>query len=251
MNNLQLEATLNAFLMAQSIKDHCPNGLQVQGRPQVQKVVTGVTACQALLDAACDLQADAILVHHGYFWNGESPVLRGMKYKRIKTLLDNEINLYAYHLPLDMHATVGNNVQLANLLDIKLQGGMQGEVGASLALWGELATPCSASDFAEKVERALGRKPQLIEAGTHLIKKIGWCSGAAQDQIALAAAQQLDAFLSGEISERTTFLAQEQNVHYFAAGHHATERAGVKALGEWLQAEHGLAVTFIDIDNPV
>lgn len=255
MNNFQLEGLLNDHLGADSIKDYCPNGLQVEGKAQIKRIVTGVTACQALIDASVAEQADAILVHHGYFWRGESEPIKGIKYKRIKTLIEHGINLYAYHLPLDVHPVLGNNVQLAKRLGIEIKGALDEKDPHSLVLWGELASAMSAEQFSLLLQQSLGRAPLHIDAGASnkdmQIKKIAWCSGAAQDFIDLAAAHKMDAYISGEISERTTFLAKEQGIHYFAAGHHATERFGVKALGHWLQEHHGMSVKFIDIDNPV
>ncbi|MFD2180111.1 Nif3-like dinuclear metal center hexameric protein [Veronia pacifica] len=251
MNNMQLETILNQHLNANAFKDYCPNGLQVEGRPDVKKIVTGVTASQALIDLAVDNKADALLVHHGYFWRGESQPLRGMKYKRIKALIENGINLYAYHLPLDAHPVQGNNAQLALRLGIELKGSLEQGNPNSVVVWGELEQPLSPSDFAQKVAKVLDREPLTIDGGNGDIKKVGWCTGGGQDFIDLAASQGCDAFLSGEVSERTTYSAREQGIHYFAAGHHATERYGVKALGEWLADNHQLDVHFIDIDNPV
>lgn len=256
MKNVELERLLNDYLKPEQIKDYCPNGLQVEGKAEVFKIITGVTACQALIDAAIAQQADAILVHHGYFWRGESQPLRGMKYKRIKALIDNDINLYAYHLPLDVHPVVGNNVQLARCLGIEIKGGLDAGNPHSLPLWGELATPMRAPDFAHLIATRLSRQPTHIEGGNggamaNMIQRVAWCTGGAQDYIDLAASCEMDAYISGEISERTTFSAKEQGIHYFAAGHHATERGGIKALGEWLAQHHQFDVTFVDIDNPV
>lgn len=252
MNNLELESILNAYLKPEAIKDYCPNGLQVEGKPEIRKVITGVSACQALIDAAILQNADAVLVHHGYFWRGEPASLRGMKYKRIKALIENGINLYAYHLPLDIHPLVGNNVQLAKHLNIEIKGPLEEGNAQSLALWGELVSPKTPEDFAQSIAQALSREPLHIASGVNpLIKRVAWCTGGGQDYIDLAAVRGMDAFISGEISERTTFSATEQGIDYFAAGHHATERGGIKALGEWLAQKHGQDVTFIDIDNPV
>lgn len=252
MNNLALESLLNAYLTPFAIKDYCPNGLQVEGKGEVAKIVTGVTASQALIDAAIAQQADALLVHHGYFWRGESEPIRGMKFKRIKALIENGINLYAYHLPLDVHPQVGNNAQLAQLLGIEPRGGLEDGNANSVAVWGELPDAISAKAFGELLKVKLNREPLHIESGAgQLIKRVGWCTGGGQDYIDLAASKGMDAFVSGEISERTTYSAREQGIHYFSAGHHATERYGVKALGEWLADQHGFDVTFIDIDNPV
>ncbi|MEZ8862628.1 Nif3-like dinuclear metal center hexameric protein [Vibrio sp. 10N.247.311.51] len=252
MNNLQLEKLLNEKLQPQQIKDYCPNGLQVEGATEVKRIVTGVTASQALIDKAVELNADALLVHHGFFWKGESEAIRGMKGKRIRTLIKNDINLLGYHLPLDIHPELGNNAKLAELLEIEVEGGLEGHP-QSVAMFGKLKTSMTGTEFAAKIDQVLNRKPLHIapENQEKMITTVGWCTGGGQDYIELAASQGIDAFISGEISERTTYSAREQDIHYFAAGHHATERYGVKALGEWLAKEHGLDVEFIDIDNPV
>ena len=252
MNNLQLEKILNEKLQPQQIKDYSPNGLQVEGTPEVKRIVTGVTASQALIDKAVELNADALLVHHGYFWKGEPEPIRGMKGKRIRTLIKNDINLMGYHLPLDIHPELGNNAELARLLDIEVEGGLEGHP-QSVAMFGKLRKPMTGTEFAEKINQVLNRESLHIapENADKMIETVGWCTGGGQDYIELAAANGLDAFISGEISERTTYSAREQDIHYFAAGHHATERYGIKALGEWLAKEHGLDVEFIDIDNPV
>ena len=252
MNNLQLEKILNEKLQPQQIKDYSPNGLQVEGTPEVKRIVTGVTASQALIDKAVELNADALLVHHGYFWKGEPEPIRGMKGKRIRTLIKNDINLMGYHLPLDIHPELGNNAELARLLDIEVEGGLEGHP-QSVAMFGKLRKPMTGTEFAEKINQVLNREPLHIapENADKMIETVGWCTGGGQDYIELAAANGLDAFISGEISERTTYSAREQDIHSFAAGHHATERYGIKALGEWLAKEHGLDVVFVDIDNPV
>ncbi|MGL6313176.1 Nif3-like dinuclear metal center hexameric protein [Vibrio sp. WXL103] len=252
MNNLELEKILNQKLSPQLIKDYAPNGLQVEGSAQIKRVVTGVTASQALIDKAIELQADALLVHHGYFWKGEPEPIRGMKGKRIRALIKNDVNLYGYHLPLDIHPELGNNAELARLLEIEIEGGLEGHP-QSVALFGRLKQPLSGAEFAERINKVLDRAPLHIapENQDKMIETVGWCTGGGQDFIELAVQHGLDAFISGEISERTTYTAREMDIHYFAAGHHATERYGIKALGEWLTREHGLDVTFVDIDNPV
>ena len=250
MNNLELEQLINQKLSSDKINDYAPNGLQVEGKTEIKKIITGVTASQALIDYAISQNADAILVHHGYFWKSESPCIRGMKGKRIKALLVNDINLYGYHLPLDVHPELGNNAQLAKLLDIEnLQPLEKGPV--SIPVWGELKEPMTGKDFAEKIEKVLNRKPLIcIENGPHSIRKIGICTGGGQGYIDLAAEQGCDAFITGEVSEQTIHSAREQGLHFFSAGHHATERYGIKALGEWLAKEYGFDVEFKDIDNP-
>ncbi|MGF1722756.1 Nif3-like dinuclear metal center hexameric protein [Vibrio kyushuensis] len=252
MNNLQLETILNNKLSPQLIKDYCPNGLQVEGNAQIKRVVTGVTASQALVDKAVDLNADALIVHHGYFWKGEPESIRGMKGKRIRSLIKNDINLYGYHLPLDIHPELGNNAELARLLNIDVEGGLEGHA-QSVAMYGRLKKPISGSELSQKITQVLNRTPLHIapDNADKLIETVGWCTGGGQDYIELAAQSGLDAFISGEISERTTYTAREQDIHYFSAGHHATERYGIKALGEWLEKEHQIEVIFVDIDNPV
>ncbi|MDR9830822.1 Nif3-like dinuclear metal center hexameric protein [Vibrio sp. FNV 38] len=252
MNILQLEKRLNEKLSPQLIKDYAPNGLQVEGKPEIRRIVTGVTASQALIDKAIELKADALLVHHGYFWKGEPESIRGMKGKRIRSLIKNDINLLGYHLPLDIHPELGNNAELARLLDIKVEGGLEGH-SQSVAMFGRLKQAMTGRQFAEHIAETLDRKPLHIapENDAKMVETVGWCTGGGQDYIELAAQHGLDAFISGEISERTTYSAREQDIHYFAAGHHATERYGIKALGEWLAQEYGFDVDFVDIDNPV
>ncbi|NOJ24424.1 Nif3-like dinuclear metal center hexameric protein [Vibrio coralliilyticus] len=252
MNNIQLEQILNEKLSPQLIKDYAPNGLQVEGKTEIKRVVTGVTASQALINKAVELKADAVLVHHGYFWKGEPEPIRGMKGNRIRTLIKNDINLFGYHLPLDIHPELGNNAELARLLEIDVEGGLEGHP-QSVAMFGRLKQPMTGADFSAKIEKVLSRTPLHIspDNADKIIETVGWCTGGGQDFIELAVKHGLDAFISGEISERTTYTAREMDIHYFAAGHHATERYGIKALGEWLAKEHDLDVEFIDIDNPV
>ncbi len=248
----EFEQYLNQLLKPEQIKDFCPNGLQIQGKDTITKVVTGVTATQALIDEAINQQADAIVVHHGYFWKNESAVIRGMKHKRIKALLDNDINLFAYHLPLDIHPELGNNAQLAKLLDITVNGPLELGNPLSVAIKGEFSQPLCATQFVERVNRQLGRESLHISAPSNKdIKTIAWCSGGGQSYIELAAEQGIDAFLSGEVSEQTTHIAREMDIHFIAAGHHATERYGAKALAKHLNEALHISAQFIDIDNPV
>ena len=251
MDHLELESRLDQLLEPRLFKDYAPNGLQVEGRAQVQRIVTGVTASQALVDAAIAHQADAIIVHHGYFWGNEGAAIRGMKKRRLQALLRHDINLYAYHLPLDAHPELGNNAQLARLLGIAITGPLEKDNPRSLALVGELATPMTAQEFAGLLGSKLEREPLHCAGGPALIRRVAWCSGGGQSYITQAAEQGIDAFFSGEVSEQTVHVAREMGIHFFAAGHHATERYGVQALGQWLARELGLEVEFIDIPNPV
>jgi dinuclear metal center YbgI/SA1388 family protein len=241
---------LDELLDANQFSDYCPNGLQVEGTDTVVNLVTGVTASQALIERAIALKADALLVHHGFFWKGESPCISGIKQRRIKALLAHNINLIGYHLPLDAHPQLGNNAQLAELLGITVKSGLDPSDVRPVGNIGILNPPLAAEEFCQRVEQVLGRKPLLVAAGDQLIETIGWCTGAAQGYIDKAAAQGVDAYLSGEISEPTVHSARELGVHYIAAGHHATERYGVQAVGEYLAERFGLSHHFVDIDNP-
>jgi dinuclear metal center YbgI/SA1388 family protein len=248
--------TLAELLNVQNFDDYCPNGLQVEGRPEVSKIIGGVTASQALVDAAVALEADAILVHHGYFWKGENPCVVGMKHTRLKALLSGGINLLAYHLPLDAHPELGNNAQLANLLGLKTMGSFGRGImsnGPDIGLFGEVEKPCTAEALGLHLEVKLGRKPLHIpsdRAGGN-IRRIAWCTGAAQGYLEQAAALGVDAFISGEISEPTVHEARELGLHYYSAGHHATERGGVMALGAYIAGHFSVDFEFIDIENPV
>ncbi|MBN7771216.1 Nif3-like dinuclear metal center hexameric protein [Marinobacter daepoensis] len=237
---------MNEWLKPENFQDYCPNGLQIEGKDEVATIITGVTASQALIDAAVDAGADMILVHHGYFWKGEEQAIRGIKRRRIKQLLDNDINLVAYHLPLDDHPDYGNNRQLARVLGIECPRPLDG-----LVWQGELSQPLSVKAFEAQVARALDRQPLHVGCGKSEIRTVGWCTGAAQGFLGTALDAGLDAFISGEISEPTTHLAREGGIHYFAAGHHATERYGVQALGQAVAGAFGIAHRFIDCDNPV
>lgn len=237
------------FLNAAKIADYCPNGLQVQGRSQVQRIVSGVTASQALLDAAVEADADLVLVHHGYFWKNEDPRVVGIKQRRLKTLLCHDISLLAYHLPLDVHPEVGNNVQLARVLELTVDGALEPENPRTVGLVGSLDTPLSPAEFSQRIAAALGREPLMVDS-PHLIKRIAWCTGGAQGYIDQAVAAGVDAYLTGEVSEPTVHIARENGLSFFAAGHHATERYGVQALGDYLAKRFAIEHIFIDCPNP-
>jgi dinuclear metal center YbgI/SA1388 family protein len=241
----------NELLDSGSFQDYCPNGLQVEGRTEIRRIVSGVTASQALVDAAVEARADLLLVHHGYFWRGESAAVVGVKQRRLKALLKNDINLVAYHLPLDVHAELGNNVQLARLMGWQISGGLEPNNPRSVGLTGELAAPCAGEELAALLAARLQREPLFVAGHDRPVKRIAWCTGAAQGYIDKAIALGVDAFITGEVSEPTVHAARENGIHFYAAGHHATERYGAKALGEHLAATFGLEHRFIDIDNPV
>jgi len=230
--------------------DYAPNGLQVEGRAEIQRVVCGVTASLELVTAAVEAGADALLVHHGYFWKGESPTITGMKRCRLQRLLQHEISLIAYHLPLDAHPLYGNNACLGRRLGIQYRGCF-GPVTPHMIMWGEFAQPMDAGELGALLSDRLGRTPLHIAGGNKPVRSVAWCSGGAQGYIELAAQQGVDAYISGEASEQTTHIAREMGVHYFAAGHHATERYGIEALSMHLSERFDLQQQFIDIDNPV
>lgn len=245
----ELLSYLDTLLEVKRYDDYAPNGLQVEGAESIRTLVTGVTASHALVAAAARAGAEAVLVHHGYFWRGENPRIVGMKRARLAVLLTNDINLIAYHLPLDAHAVYGNNVQLARVLGLSVDGRFGPE--PMLAMHGELSEPKSVAEFARHIELKLGRAPLCIAGGEHAIRRVGWCTGAAQKWIDAAAAEGLDAYVSGEVSEHTAHAARELGIHFFAAGHHATERYGVAALGANVAEHFGIKHIHIDLANPV
>jgi len=236
------------LMRVERFKDYCPNGLQVEGRQDIRKIVSGVTASMALLEAAHKADADLVLVHHGYFWRNEDARIIGIKRNRIAFLMKNDLNLMAYHLPLDAHAELGNNVQFGKLLGLNAVDYAGDE---NLVAYAELEMPITLDDFLLRIESSLQRRPMFVGDRNKLIKKVAWCTGAAQSYIEAAAALGADVFISGEISEQTTHQALEMGVAYVSAGHHATERYGIKALGEHLAVRFNLEHEFIDIDNPV
>lgn len=246
-----IEKELNMLLKPELFKDYCPNGLQVEGREEIRTLITGVTACRALIDQAVSEQADMLLVHHGYFWRGEDPSVTGIKRARIQALLAHDINLFAYHLPLDVHPELGNNAQLGKLLGLQPSGEFASYQGRNIGMIGNLKSGCSVGDFASLLQTRLHRKPLVIEGGRKEIKTIAWCTGAAQGYIEEAVDAGVDAFLTGEISEPTVHIARESGIAFFSAGHHATERYGVQAIGKYLAEKFELRHSFIDVDNPV
>ncbi|NIE67346.1 Nif3-like dinuclear metal center hexameric protein [Burkholderia sp. Ax-1719] len=248
MDRIELELYLNNLLETSRFKDYCPNGLQVEGRRRVEKIATGVTASLAFLEAALEWGADAVLVHHGYFWKSEAPQITGRKYRRLKTLLANDLNLFAYHLPLDSHPEFGNNAQL---------GARFGWIGEQrfgeqdLGWMATLPMPITLAHFTAEVEQTLGRTPLVLGDPDWQIRRVAWCTGAAQGFFDDAIDAGADVYLTGEISEQTTHTAAESGVAFLAAGHHATERYGVQAVGTHLAEAFDIEHMFIDIDNPV
>ncbi len=248
MERAELQRYLDNLLEVGRFRDYSPNGLQVEGRAEIRRIVCGVTASQALLDAALARDADAVLVHHGYFWRGEDACITGLRRKRLGTLLGSDINLFAYHLPLDAHPELGNNAQLGRLMGWTPEG----RFGEQDIGWiGQLAQPTRAELLVRQLAARLGREPLLLGEPARVVKRIAWCTGGAQSYFEQAIACGVDCFVSGEASEQTTHLARESGVVYLAVGHHASERYGVQALGAHLAERWGLAVDFVDVDNPV
>jgi dinuclear metal center YbgI/SA1388 family protein len=231
-------------LDAAAFDDYCPNGLQVEGGDSVSRIVSGVTASQALIDAATAAGADLVLVHHGYFWRGEPSPVTGMKARRLRALLTADVNLLAYHLPLDAHPELGNNRQLG------LRLGLTDCVPLDGLVWGcDLDAATLPETLAARLEQDLAHRP-LVVGPDRPIRRLGWCTGAAQGMIERAAAAGCDGFISGEISEQTMHQANELGITYFAAGHHATECFGVQALGQELATRFAVDHRFINLSNP-
>jgi len=248
MRREDLVQYLDELLEAGRFKDYCPNGLQVEGSGEVRSIVAGVTASQALIDEAVARGADTLLVHHGWFWRGEDGRVTGFRKARMRSLMLHDINLIAYHLPLDAHPALGNNAQLAFRFGWEVDGRFgEQELGFS----GHLPQAVPLSELSQSISEKLGRQPFVVGDGARPVRRIAWCSGGAQGYFEQAMALGVDAYLSGEVSEQTVHLARESGVAFIAAGHHATERFGVQALAENLRERFGISCEFVDIDNPV
>ncbi len=251
MNRNDLVQYLDTLLSSQSTKDYCPNGLQVEGSELVTSIVTGVTASEALIDAAIEQGADTIIVHHGYFWKGEAEPIVGMKKNRIAKLLKHDINLISYHLPIDVHHEFGNNIQLGQRLGIQNIRSLEGIKPEGIIMTGEFSNPLMADKLGKLLKLNLQREPLISATTLKPITTVAWCTGGGQGYIDEVASYGIDAFITGEASEQTIHSSRELKIDFFAAGHHATERYGVKAVGEHLASQFGLNVQFVDIHNPV
>jgi dinuclear metal center YbgI/SA1388 family protein len=248
MDRIELELYLNNLLETGRFKDYCPNGLQVEGRRRVNKIATGVSASLAFLEAALDWGADALLVHHGYFWRNEAPQITGRKYRRLKLLLSNDISLFAYHLPLDDHPELGNNAQLG----VKMGWIGDQRFGENDLGWmTTLPMPITLAHFTAQVEQTLGRTPLVFGDPDWELRRVAWCTGAAQGYFDAAIEAGADVYLTGEVSEQIAHISAESGVAFLAAGHHATERFGVQAVGAHLAESFDIEHLFIDIHNPV
>lgn len=250
MRRDELTEYLNEYLQIDKFKDYGPNGCQVEGRREVKKIVTGVSACVELFEKAIEKKADAILVHHGIIWNFERPVYRGGYKKRVKILLNNDINLFAYHLPLDAHAEVGNNIRLAKILDLKTLEPFGDYNGTFIGYKGEISGS-EAMDVFDSIKSQINPDAVIFPFGPDVIRSVGIISGGAQKEVKQAVLQGLDLYITGEVSEHILHYVKEEGIHFVAAGHHATERFGIIALGEHLNEKFGVDVEFVDIPNPV
>lgn len=248
INLTTLTQYLDELLEVSRFSDYAPNGLQVEGKSEINVIVSGVTASLQLIEYAIEQKADLVLVHHGYFWKGEAPELVGMKRRRIAGLIKYDMNLLGYHLPLDAHPELGNNAQLATLLGLTSTTTMDKQGVGNV---GYIDTQMDLDSFAARIHKQLQREPLVISGGNHAVKKVAWCSGGAQKYLQKAAELGADTYISGEVSENTYHEAKELGIHYIAAGHHATERYGVQALGCHLADHFNLSHHYYELDNPV
>jgi len=239
-----LQTTLNTA----AFNDYCPNGLQVEGKTVISHIISGVTASQALIDVAIERQASALLVHHGWFWKGEDPRVLGTRKRRLAALLAHDLNLLAFHLPLDAHSVLGNNAQLARVLGLLAEPATDSN---GLLWFGSMPGASTLAALASQVHQRLNRAPLVIGPDELAVQRIAWCTGAAQNMLGQAIDAGAQVFITGEVSEPTVHLAREAGVGFISAGHHATERYGVQALGQAIAKEFGIKVDFVDIDNPV
>jgi dinuclear metal center YbgI/SA1388 family protein len=255
VSNQELAVWFDNTLLAWRFKDYCPNGLQVEGKPAVARIIAGVTASEALLREAVARGADAVLVHHGWFWRNEDPRVRGPRRTRLALALAHELNLYAYHLPLDAHPTLGNNARLADILGLQPERRADGApvtCGSDDLVWlGSAPGAATLGDLAARIGERLHRSPQVIGDLSQPVARVAWCTGAAQGMLADAVDAGAQVYISGEISEPTVHLARETGTGFIAAGHHATERYGVQALARAAADHFGIEAEFVDIDNPV
>lgn len=247
-----LVAELETLLEVDGVRDYCPNGLQVEGRPEVRRIITAVSASRALFTRAADHDADAILVHHGILWNGaEPPRLVGSFRERVRLLLEADISLLAYHLPLDRHPELGNAAQLASQLGLSSLEPFGDHSGQSAGVCGVFHQAVETQAFFDSIAVVCNREPQVFEGNRRTISSVGIVTGAAEREYHQAVTAGLDAYITGEATEWVMHQAAEDGVHYVAAGHYATETFGVQALGRHLTAHFGLDVEFIDLPNPV
>jgi len=250
MNRDELTAFLNAYLKSDEYKDDCPNGIQVEGAVKVNKIITAVSASVELFKIAAAEKADTIIVHHGIIWNFERPLYKGGYRERIRLLLENNINLYGFHLPLDAHEEIGNNAQLCRKMNVKNIRPFGDVKGQYIGMKGEI-DKIDKGKFFDRISKLVNRDPLIFDYGPDQIVKVGVISGGAQKYIEQAVSASLDVYLTGEASEHIMHYAKEEKIHFVSAGHYATEKFGVIALGDLLKEQFDIEITFIDINNPV
>ena len=241
----------DSTLKSHEFKDYAPNGLQIEGKTEVNKIVCAVTASQTAIDAAIAQGADLLLVHHGYFWKGEAYPITGMRGKRIKSLIQHDISLVGYHLPIDSHPTLGNNAAIADLLELQNIEALDPTERHPIGNIGYLKSAMSPEAFKAFVSERLGFDAIHLPCDKSTIQKVGFCTGGAQDYIAKAALQNCDAYISGEVSERTFYEAAELGVHYYACGHHATEKYGVQRLAKAISEQFNIEYSYFELNNPI
>jgi len=247
----EIVAFANELLEIEKIPDSCPNGLQVEGKREVERIVTGVSACMELFEEAAQRQADAVIVHHGMFWDSDPRPVKGAIKARIKFLLDNDISLIGYHLPLDRHPEVGNNIELVKRLGLTNPKPFGMHRGQSISYIAKTKSPVTFDEFVTTINQVIGREPVCYSFGQDMIDSVAICSGSAPELVLEAVAEKADLFITGEDAEWVYHLSKEEGIHYVAAGHHATERFGVMALGERIKEKFGIDVRFVDIPNPI
>lgn len=250
MNIFELETYVNNLLDVGRFQDYAPNGLQIEGRPDILRIATAVSASMNVVEQAIEQGVDALLVHHGYFWKGERLEIRGIKRKRLSAFIKEDLNLLAYHLPLDAHADFGNNASMAKRLGVNVSHILPWNRQQNLLWMGEYSNVVSPDEFFEKLKSIYGKQVIHVPVARKSIQKVAWCTGGAQDVMEEAIEHSIDAFVTGEFSERTYHLAKESNVHFFAVGHHASEKDGIYFLGEHLSKQFGIQHFFIDEPNP-
>jgi len=247
MKNTELEEIVNSKLQVKLYKDCSLNGLQVEGKRKISSIISGVSICQELIDYAVKKQADAIIVHHGCFWNKSNIVISGVQKKRLKTILTNNINLFAWHLPLDIHTTFGNNFYIGKKLSFIHKGNL-----SNIVSWGVPNKCITKKDLLNTIKKVFCREPfYLFGNKSKYVYKVAWCSGKGQKFIDIAGKFGVDTFITGEVSEETIYLAREYRLNFFSIGHYASEVFGIKALGEWISKQYNLEVKFLDVFNPI
>ncbi len=250
MQREELTRYLKEYLKADEFEDHCPNGLQVEGRVEVERVVCGVSASVELFLRALELEADTVIVHHGILWKPHLPPVCGGLRERLRLLLTHDVNLYGFHLPLDAHPEVGNNARLVELLDLDTPEPFGEYKGRPIGMRAD-AGGIGIDELSARIERALEREPLVFPHGPEAIHGVGVISGGAQSELGQAVSSGLDAYVTGEVSESTLHHAKEEGIHFISAGHYATEKVGIQALGEHLVQQFGLTVEFVDVPNPI